>query len=710
VSASGAMPSQFGFQAAACAGLVQLAQSAVPSGDPWYPYSSKHWALDVTNANYICKEGTEQSPIDFPECDSPLVRSEPTITWQTKPAQLANNGHTVQLTPKDDGNSNGKMVYPIAGITKAYTLVQCHFHYGSEHQVGSRQFPFETHCVHTLDGSDQAQRYGVFGAFFTIDNAGGGSSFLAQFEDDLPTKPTRRLRGAGEGVSFNVHGEPLSNVTKRRLAESNVQTSFTSPVNFMKLVDDIKASTGMSFGAPPMQHYWNYDGSFTTPPCTEAVDFYIYMVPVQMTQDQLNKFMVTIDWGNFNAGGGNFRPPQPLKTRSIYGCSMEPPALEDGHWYPYEASNWADAVGLNSHRVCDGGSEQSPIDFAACLKAEDQTAIEISWTSNNAVTMSNNGHTVVINVDKTANGNSVNSGEMTAHGKAYRLLQCHFHWGSEHTVGGIQYPFEVHCVHQKSITLGTEAPHYGVFGQFYEMGDTPNAWLTTLEDKLPSARRLSETSEIQVVAPKLNLFGQPMDRRLAGGGGVEEKMSTFDFKGLYGDNKLSQFWNYGGSFTTPPCTEAVDFYIMMQPAVMTTAQLAKFKVAIGWTTAGGNFRPPQPLGSRVVSGCARIATIVNMMNSQNTNLESSIKQMIEESVSTQMANTLNDEQGAHGSMLIVLVVLGVLMMVVSLAVLGMTIEVVKRKQPAGSSVPAQSVGNGVQGSTCTSHTEAPTEL
>jgi len=187
---------------------------------------------------------------------------------------------------------------------------------------------------------------------------------------------------------------------------------------------------------------------------------------------------------------------------------------------------------------------------------------------------------------------------------------------------------------------------------------------------------------------------------------VEEKMTEFDFQALYGDNDRTKFWHYGGSFTTPPCTEAVDFYIMMQPAVMTTAQLAKFKVAIGWTNAGGNFRPPQPLGSRVVGGCARLATMANRLEDQHTSLKASIKQAIEESVGSQMASTLNDEQGSQAPMLIVLLVLAGLITAVSCTVFGMMFKVVKsvksiplaESQASGepaqapTQVPAQAVG------------------
>merc|ERR1712146_734977 len=41
----------------------------------------------------------------------------------------------------------------------------------------------------------------------------------------------------------------------------------------------------------------------------------------------------------------------------------------------------------------------------------------------------------------------------------------------------------------------------------------------------------------------------------------------------------------------------------MKIGTMTQAQLDKFKTAIGWINENGNFRPPQPLNGRVVTGC-----------------------------------------------------------------------------------------------------------
>ena len=90
-----------------------------------------------------------------------MTMKEPTLAWQAQVVDLINNGHTVQLTAKDA--APGGRSYEIAGTMKAYTLVQCHLHFGAEHTIGGRQPPFEAHCMHTLDGEP---RYGVSGILY----------------------------------------------------------------------------------------------------------------------------------------------------------------------------------------------------------------------------------------------------------------------------------------------------------------------------------------------------------------------------------------------------------------------------------------------------------------------------------------------------------------------------------------------------------------
>ncbi len=60
----------------------------------------------------------------------------------------------------------------------------------------------------------------------------------------------------------------------------------------------------------PNKHtYYAYDGSFTTPPCTEGVKWVVLAEPVSLSRHQIDEFRRTID--------GNNRPVQPLNNREI---------------------------------------------------------------------------------------------------------------------------------------------------------------------------------------------------------------------------------------------------------------------------------------------------------------------------------------------------------------------------------------------------------
>jgi len=185
-----------------------------------------------------------------------------------------------------------------------------------------------------------------------------------------------------------------------------------------------------------------------------------------------------------------------------------------------------------------------------------------------------------------------------------------------------------------------------------------------------------------------------MERRLAAGGSVSSYEGPLNFKKLYGNNPRTKFWSYGGSFTTPPCTEAVDFYIMMEPAETTAAQLTKFKSAIGWSAAGGNFRPPQKLGARVVTGCAKLVTVENILaDATEIKYSAALERSIRHSVRLQVNRVLKDEQGSHTGMMIALVVLGATTVGIFAILMGMLIEATKGAPKYAEGGDISTIGN-----------------
>ena len=70
---------------------------------------------------------------------------------------------------------------------------------------------------------------------------------------------------------------------------------------------------------PAQQTYYRYDGSLTTPGCTEGVKWIVMNTPVQVSDAQLAAFT--------KAYHNNFRPVQPLNGRTFLITGAAPQAL-----------------------------------------------------------------------------------------------------------------------------------------------------------------------------------------------------------------------------------------------------------------------------------------------------------------------------------------------------------------------------------------------
>merc|ERR1712012_488928 len=125
---------------------------------------------------------------------------------------LKNNGHTAQLDVKpsvDDGVLSGGCLQK--GAT--YSILQLHFHWGSNDNVGSehtysgRAFPIEMHIVHTRDGiSDPLNTptgLAVTGFMFEIDSMDNPA--LTPLTDALQNIVDSKAELPFSGSSFNIN-------------------------------------------------------------------------------------------------------------------------------------------------------------------------------------------------------------------------------------------------------------------------------------------------------------------------------------------------------------------------------------------------------------------------------------------------------------------------------------------------------------------------
>ncbi len=60
---------------------------------------------------------------------------------------------------------------------------------------------------------------------------------------------------------------------------------------------------------PAGRSYSAYDGSLTTPPCSEGVKWHVLSEPVEVSSQQVKRFKALFD--------GNARPVQPLNGRGV---------------------------------------------------------------------------------------------------------------------------------------------------------------------------------------------------------------------------------------------------------------------------------------------------------------------------------------------------------------------------------------------------------
>lgn len=143
-----------------------------------------------------------------------------------------------------------------------------------------------------------------------------------------------------------------------------------------------------------------------------------------------------------------------------------------------------------------------------------------------------------------------------ANDTTYNLLQFHFHTPSEHAIDGSLAAAEMHLVHQSNDGA------YAVVGVMIQEG-AENAVFTPVWDYLPAAEAEAET----VAGVSVNAAALLADQLT--------------------------YYTYPGSFTTPPCTEGVSWFVLTTPIEMSADQISAFNSIIG-----DNNRPVQPLGDR----------------------------------------------------------------------------------------------------------------
>jgi carbonic anhydrase len=236
------------------AGLTALASVASGAGTSWtYTGATgpSHWkSIDPTNYA-ACVDGTAQSPINIVKpVKKDLVNLK--FDYVASEAGIFNNGHTVEAEPL----GSEKSTVEING--SRYTFAQFHFHAPSEHEINGMHYPVEVHFVHKTDEGKLA----VVGVFI---KAGKENAAWKSFTDKITA------------------------------ATSDPEATKVE-MDWLKLL-------------PRLTQTVRYDGSLTTPGCSEGVKWNVFTNAITMSQAQINQFT--------EAYSGNNRPVQPLNNRIV---------------------------------------------------------------------------------------------------------------------------------------------------------------------------------------------------------------------------------------------------------------------------------------------------------------------------------------------------------------------------------------------------------
>ena len=199
-----------------------------------------------------CGTGKAQSPIDIQ--DAVAKKSDlPPIVFDYKPSPLKiiDNGHTIQV------NYEPGSFIVVGGVR--YELVQFHFHHPSEEKIDGKAHEMVAHLVHR-------NAEGKLAVVAVLIDKGGASELVATLWKNIPKE--KEKEAAVEGVAIDV----------------------------TQLL-------------PENKDYYTFQGSLTTPPCSEGVTWFVLKAPVKIADAEIAAFAKIYPL--------NARPVQPLNGRTI---------------------------------------------------------------------------------------------------------------------------------------------------------------------------------------------------------------------------------------------------------------------------------------------------------------------------------------------------------------------------------------------------------
>jgi carbonic anhydrase len=210
----------------------------------------EHWGTEDSSFA-TCGIGKHQSPIDI---EKTVVKDLPALEFDYRDVALevTDTGHSFQVNA-----AKGSGGFTVGN--DRYDLLQVHFHEPSEERVRGAASSMVAHIVHR-------NAKGELAVIAVLIRTGKTNEFLRPIFDNLPKKGTKESAVPGKTINL---------------------------INLL----------------PAHQGYFTFDGSLTTPPCTENVRWFVLKTPVEASEAQVQVFRARY--------AHNSRPTQPLNARVV---------------------------------------------------------------------------------------------------------------------------------------------------------------------------------------------------------------------------------------------------------------------------------------------------------------------------------------------------------------------------------------------------------
>lgn len=235
--------------------------------------------------------------------------------------------------------------------------------------------------------------------------------------------------------------------------------------------------------------------------------------------------------------------PEPLGRRE---ASAEPNSKLDARQVSINTFDYTPTNGpltwftLPNSGLCKTGRTQSPILLDSSIGRTTAGALNFQAASSTGK-LENKGTAIeVVDVE----------GTLEYEGRTYNLVNFHFHTPSEHRINKEHYPVEMHMVHQDQ--SGATAV-LGFVIQLAPLRFSPLPFV--------ALRKVSQ------IAPGQTITTDPLN-----------------FAEIIQYVKTKRFYQYGGSLTTPPCSEGLLWFVSPDPLYLNVGTYNDLKASVKYNS------------------------------------------------------------------------------------------------------------------------------